>query len=871
MLFKITINLPNPSFNIHFFESILLYIIYICSLYMNLNLHIKNKLQISLKMNQNHFRIRLTLLSAMILFGFSSLAQISEGGIPASFTNSNLKAQYNHREFSKPDLENLRLEDQLNTESKYPGPERMAYSVLVNLDLKSAGSCEALADGSHIWRLRIIVPGALALGVYYNNFRLPEGSRLFLYNKSRTQVIGAFTSANNNETGLFATEFIQGDEVTLEYQEPAGLTEEAVLLISEVAYAYRFIEFSYDGLERDQSWPCMINVACSEGDNVRDQIKGIARLSIKIGYNYYWCSGSLVNNTSNDRVPYLLTAEHCGEGANASDLNQWIFYFNYQSSTCSGNYGSSNTMTGCTLKSKDPTSGFPGSDWELVKLNGTPPVGYNVYYNGWNRSNIPADSGVCLHHPAGDIKKISTYLTPMVSSNSWNGTPTHWKVTWSETVNGLSIMQGGSSGSPIFDEDHLIMGDLSGGYESNACNSPSPAWYGKIWYSWDQMGTTPATRLKDWLDPTDKGTIKLPGLSSQILPPAADFTSDTNHILQGNGVQFTDLTTGNPATSWDWSFPGGTPNASDVQNPYVTYNQNGVFDVTLVVTNADGTDTEIKTDYMTVDLVLAPEAEYSASQLVITEGEMIDFTDLTANEPTAWAWSFEGGDPDTSNLQSPDSILYSTPGLYDVTLTATNSMGSDTAYRDDYITVNAGLPPVSDFYADVTEIQVGDSVNFFDLSTGNPTQWTWTFQGGTPGTSGQQNPAKIVYSTPGNYFVKLRTKNSFGNNTMQKDNYIDVGGESVKDISRKEGILIYPNPSHGKIMVRLLGGMAAWGNGGMVEIAVINSLGNVIRTFNYGTSTRDLSIDLNDVPEGLYIIRVTSDNRSVQKKLSILR
>ncbi len=822
-------------------------------------------------MNQNHFLIRLTLLSAMFLIGFSTMAQFSEGGIPASFTNPNLTELYVQKELQKPDLEKLMLEDQLNAEAKYPGPERMGVSVPVNLDLKSAGSSETLPDGSHIWRLKIRVPEALALGVYYGNFHLPEGSRLFLYNKSKTQVIGAFTSANNVDSRLFATEFIQGDEVTLEYQEPAGITEEAVIFISDVAYAYRFIDFRYDGLERDQSWPCMINVACSEGDNWREQIRGIARLSIKIGYNYYWCSGSLINNTSNNRVPYLLTAEHCGEGANTGDLNQWIFYFNYQSSTCVGNYSSSNTMTGCTLKSKDPITGFDGSDWELVQLNSTPPSSYNVYYNGWNRSNIHADSGVCLHHPAGDIKKISTYLTPMVSSTEWNGTPSHWRVNWSTTTHGHSIMQGGSSGSPIFDQDNLIMGDLSGGYTNNSCDSPSPAFYGKLWYSWDQMGSTPINRLKDWLDPTDKGTIKQPGLSWEILPPEAEFMSDTNHVLQGTGVQFTDLTTGNPALSWDWSFPGGTPNASDVQNPYVTYNQNGVFDVTLVVTNADGTDTETKTGYMTVDLVVAPEAEYSASQLVITEGEMIDFTDLTANEPTAWAWSFEGGDPDTSNLQNPDSILYSTPGLYDVTLTVTNSMGSDTAYRDDYITVNAGMPPVSDFYADVTEIVEGDSVNFFDLSTNEPSQWTWTFDGGTPGGSGQQNPANIVYNTPGDYFVKLRTKNPFGNNTMQKDNYIHVGGVSVKDLSRKEGVLVYPNPSHGKLMVRLIGGSDAWGLGGTVEVAVINSLGGIIRTFNYDPFSGDLSIDLNNEPEGLYIIRVTSDNRSVQKKLSIFR
>jgi lysyl endopeptidase len=824
-------------------------------------------------MNLNQLRFTIALLATLLMFGFSSRAQISEGGIPLSFTVNNLTPQFDQKEFAKPDIAQLAVEDQGNAESQYPEPERMGVAVPVNLDLKTAGSWESLADGTLLWRLKITVPDALALGVYYNYFYLPQGSKLFLYNEAKTQVIGAFTSQNNPESGLFATEFIQGESVTLEYTEPAGTTEEAVISISEVAYAYRFISFTNEGGERDQSWPCMINVACAEGADWGDQIKGIARLSIKIGGYWYWCSGSLINNTSNNRTPYLLTAEHCGEGASAGDMNQWVFYFNYQSATCTGNYGpSSNTTTGCSLKAADPlTTEFDGSDFELIKLNSTPPSNYNVYYNGWNRTNIPADSGVCLHHPNGDIKKVSTFLTPMISSTQWNGTPTHWKVNWSYTVNGRSIMQPGSSGSPIFDQDHLIMGDLSGGWTSNTCDTPSPAWYGKVYWSWDQAGTTPATRLKDWLDPTNTGISKQPGISSQILPPVVDFTSDTNYVLQGTTVQFTDLTTGNPATSWTWIIPGATPDTSYEQNPSVTYTEYGVFDVTLTVVNPDGTDTEIKTAYMTVEQVFAPEADFLASQVEITEGEMIDFTDLSNNDPIAWTWAFEGGEPTTSTEQNPDSVVYSIPGVYDVTLTSSNNGGSDTELKENYITVNAGLPPVSDFYADVTEIEVGGTVNFFDLSTGDPTQWTWTFEGATPPTSSQQNPTNILYSTQGLYNVQLRTKNTFGNNTLLKEDYISVGNVSVKEMSQHPVMVIYPNPSHGEVKVRLLGGMEAWGHGSVVEVDVINSTGMVIKTFNYDLSTSDLTLELGDQPDGLYVLRVMSGDQSVQKKLSLFK
>lgn len=826
----------------------------------------------------NQLRLLFTLITTFLSLNFITYSQVNEGGIPSSFTSENLSPTLISRDFPKPDMEKLTAEDDLNAQSQYPGPERMAYSVMINLDIKEAGQHEYLNDGTGIWRLKIHVPDALALGVYYSDFYLPEGAKLFLYNESKTQVIGAFTAANNSGTRLFANEFIQGDAVTLEYTEPAGTTEEASIFISEVAYAYRFIDFTYDGGNRDQSWACMINVKCSEGNGWENQSQGVARLSIKIGYNYYWCSGSLINNTNNDRTPYLLTAEHCGEGANSSDLNQWIFYFNYQSATCTGNYGpTNNTMTGCQLKAKDPLTSYDGSDFELVKLNGTPPSGYNVYYNGWNRTNDAADSGVCLHHPAGDIKKVSTYDN-MVSSTWWNGTPSHWRVTWTETEHGLSIMQGGSSGSAIFDQNGHIMGDLSGGYTSNACDNPSPAWYGKLWFSWDQCGDVAAERLMDWLDPEGTGTWIHPGLSSQILPPNVDFTADTTYILQGEMIHFTDLTTGNPSLTWDWSFAGGTPNASDIQNPIITYNTAGTFDVTLTVTNADGEGTETKTGYITVEQVLLPEADFIASAVDITEGDQIDFTDLSVNNPVSWSWIFNGGTPGASSEQNPDSIVYNVPGTYNVYLTATNNGGSDTELKENYITVNAGIAPTSDFYADKTEILPGDSVNFFDLSIGNPTQWTWTFEGGVPGTSGIQNPVNIVYPTEGQYYVRLRTKNSFGNNTLQKDKYITVGNVSVGEINKNKGVLVYPNPTSGIITVKLLEGIEFWDgnrnqnqNARPVVAEVINSIGNVVRSAEINKLTGTISFDLNNEANGLYIVRVSSDNRSVQKIISLMK
>ena len=819
------------------------------------------------------FRLSAILTLTFLLTGFISNAQISQGGSPLSFTTSEpINLLFDSRSLPQPDMDQVALEDQENAGSQFPGPERMAVSVPVNLDMNTAGTWETLSDGSHLWRLKLSVSGALALGVYYNQFYLPEGGKLYLYNAAKTQIIGAFTSENNDESGLFATQFIQGEAVTLEYSEPAEMNEGPIISISEVAYAYRFIEFEETRQNREQSWPCMINVKCQEGLGWEDQIQGIARISIKIGNSWWWCSGSLINNTSNNRVPYFLTAAHCGEGSSATDRTQWIFYFNYQGSTCSATWGpSNNTTNGCTLKANDPSFSDAGSDFYLVQLNSTPPSNYNVYYNGWNRTNIPGENGVCLHHPAGDIKKVTTYSNPMIASTWWNGLPSHWRVIWSPTVNGLATTQGGSSGSPIFDQDGLIMGDLSGGTTANTCDNPSPHYFGKIWYSWDQNGTTAATRLKDWLDPTNTGILRQPGISSQILPPVVDFSSDTNHIQQGQTINFIDLTTGNPATSWEWSFPGGTPNASSQQNPSVTYSQYGVFDVTLTVTNPDGTDTETKTGFITVDQAFAPVADFSASQVVITEGEMIDFTDLSTNNPMGWNWVFEGGTPISSFEQNPDSVIYYTPGVYDVRLSVANYVGSDSEEKPDYITVNAAMPPLADFYADVTEIMTGDTVNFFDLSTNNPTQWIWTFEGATPSSSNEQNPTGIVYTTAGTYDVQLQANNSYGSNINLKSDYIVVGNVMVKDMNRNKGFFVYPNPSAGELNVRLENGLEAWGQGGMVEVSVLNTIGKTVWSKHSDAQQGNIKIDLSNQPSGLYIIRISSNDRSVQQKVSLLK
>ena len=634
-------------------------------------------------------KINLFLISLIIILSVNNkvcFAQISNGGTPYSIM---FQAENNYQsiKFDSPDIKSISEEDQINEASNPVAPRRMGTSVKINKNMSNSGSWTIIPEVGKIWRLRLIIDGALALGVYYDDFFIPEGGELFLYNHDKSQIIGAFTANNNPKGNLFSTEFIEGDIVTIEYFQPKDIITEARISISELAFAYRDIEFMYNN-QRD-SWYCMIDVACEEGDDWQNQIKGAARMSIKIGGSYYWCSGSLINNTNNDRTPYFLSAAHCGEGSSSSDRNQWIFYFNYQAPTCNGTNSSYNSTTGCQLRANDPSFADAGSDFYLVEFNNSIPNSFDVFYNGWNRTNSADDAGngVGIHHPAGDIKKISTYDTPLSPSTFWNGLPTHWKLIWAETVNGKSIMQGGSSGSPVFDSNGLIMGDLTGGYESNSCATPSPAYYGKLSYSWDQNGSTAAYRLVDWLDPDNTGIEKLPGISWQIIQPTADYESSSTEITQGDTVFFTDLSAPG-ILEWDWAFENGQPETSIEKNPYVIYTDTGFFDVSLTVVNADGTDTETKFDYIHVSQMALPNTEFEADNTNVLPGENVRFSDLSTGNPIEWAWTFEGGSPSSSSNQNP-TVRYSTEGVFDVTLVATNLGGSDTLIKEGYIVVGS--------------------------------------------------------------------------------------------------------------------------------------------------------------------------------------
>ncbi len=347
---------------------------------------------------------------------------------------------------------------------------------------------------------------------------MPPGATLFVYNIDKTHVIGAFSDFNNREDSVFATTLVVGEEIVIEYYEPSKPAFPGKLHLNRVTHGYR------DALgyvkSFGQSGSCNNNVHCPEAAEWQNQVRSACML---VSGGNGFCSGALVNNTSQDGIPYILTANHC-----YSNPATWVFWFNWESPTCPNPPSSPpyNSISGATLKAR-----YSASDFCLVQMSSIPPASYTVYYAGWNKKDTAASSGACIHHPSGDIKKISYSNTPFISS-TWSGTPpdSHWRVNWSD-----GVTEPGSSGSPIMDQYHHVVGQLHGG--PSACGA-SQLWdfYGKFSMSWDR-GTTPATRLKDWLDPTNIAEDTLPGFDPNLVPIvqtlAATDVSVTTATLNG--------------------------------------------------------------------------------------------------------------------------------------------------------------------------------------------------------------------------------------------------------------------------------------------------------------------------------------------------
>lgn len=725
----------------------------------------------------------------LLLFAFTFFnahSQLSEGGIPVSFGKNIAQQNINELYVQPLDLTQVYTEDQKR--QKQGELELIGRPISVNANPTNNGTWIGLEDGSKIWQLKITSPGAEGLIISYSKLEIPYGAKMFLYSPDKKFVIGAFTYKNNKD-GNTSTSITPGDEVIIEYYQPKGVYANPVIDINSVGYIYKNSGFNKNTKDFGDSESCEVNVNCSpEGDNWQTQKRGVVRILLLSGGGWGWCSGSLINTTNNNCTPYILTADHCGHDASASELPQWIFYFNYESPNCT-NPASEGTLdnqslTGCSLIANGGNTGDEGSDFFLVETADAVPSTYDPYWNGWDRSNTGSPSGVGIHHPAGDIKKISTYSSTLITSG-WNGSSynSHWKVTWVATANDHGVTEGGSSGSPIFNADGRIVGDLTGG-GSYCTAQDQPDYYGKMWFSWDQNAASTSTsgnpQLKPFLDPLGTAPMFIDGRNA-CTTITSDFSADKTIAYKNEVIVFTENVTiaADPITTWAWDFGGvqATPATNNTAGPVnVSYNTVGPYTCSLNVSDGTLTDDEVKTNYITI--VDSLTAEINTATWNVVTGASIDFTDASFGGKgtiNSWNWTFNGATPATSTTQNPTGIVWSTSGTYDVEL----CVGTDFPENDCVtyqIIVSNPTDLQFDFTGTPTTVMVGQGVDFTStvIANGPINTWNWSFESADTPTSTSATPTGITWSVAGDYTVSLEATGPTNTSTVTKVDYIHV-------------------------------------------------------------------------------------------------
>ncbi len=406
------------------------------------------------------------------------------------------------------DLETIIAEDSINDLDKSL-PWRYGISRPLLLDFENNGEWINLSSGGRIWRIAINSPDAINLSINFNDFHLPEGARLHLYNEDHTDISKTYSNAQNRENKILGSWFISGDVIVVEYYEPSSSTGSLGLVIGSVIHGYRMGEVrQYVNRGLNDSGACNYDVNCPIGsgfDAKKDLLKKAVAL-LNLG-NGHLCSTSLINTTLNDKTPYLLTANHCLEN---SDPAFWSVRFNWMSPSpiCATEEESLDLQTNFTMSGAELKANNPISDFALVELFNEIPFSWDVAFAGWDNTDDLPTFEVGIHHPNGDIMKISRDDTGAVRDNA-NGTEV-WLIGGVSVGTGdgweIGTTESGSSGSPLFNEDGRIIGQLYAG--QSACDGTQDNndydIYGRFGVSWN-FGNSPQTRLIDWLDPINTG------------------------------------------------------------------------------------------------------------------------------------------------------------------------------------------------------------------------------------------------------------------------------------------------------------------------------------------------------------------------------
>lgn len=462
-----------------------------------------------------------------------------------------------HR-FANPDWQAfLESRKALPEAQQFARPLPVGLHVAADLGFPGSGQLITLPDGTMIWRATIVIEGAPAIGFLFDRFQLPKGVQLFLTNANKRQVAGAFDASNNPQSGRFAIDAVQGDQVLVEMNiDPAVDLAKIDLHINNFLVFHRAIEHlsqflspvdALDNQLNGSSSVCSINAICPQGSNYVNSRKATVQ-TIDMSPDGGACSGTLINNTGNSTTnctPYIITATHCqGTGSLADTaFDQMLVRFNFERPDCAGSTATNAvSMTGVNILSR---ANYDES-WDVDQINGdfmvyglrqAIPASYGAILAGWDRNNSIATTVAApkkfigFHHPHGDNKKLTT--SQSIQSHTWpSASPSAAGSRWFQYIS-EGYLAPGSSGSGLFDGEGRLIGMASvasitndvedscffnrGGDDVYAMDL---IWYDKLSHAWEYSvdGTADNRRVKPWLDPANTGVTTLDPVTSACAP-----------------------------------------------------------------------------------------------------------------------------------------------------------------------------------------------------------------------------------------------------------------------------------------------------------------------------------------------------------------
>ena len=463
-------------------------------------------------------------------------------------------------------------------------PFRFGKSFDVNLGLKDGKWIKT--DSTEIWSLKISSPKAYSLNFIFSDLYLPEGAELHIFNEDGSMVYGPVTEKQNQHGKTYLTDIIQGDATVIQLSVPINSIERPKLVIQNVIHGYKKIypDPSLEDIGYGESGWCVRDedIVCYPAWS--EESDGVVQILLANGQEL--CSGSLLNNTAQDYRPFILTAFHCIDADKNGVLSagevgvaeEWLVRFRFRHRYCTDSeYIFDNVIT---FDDTHFRAAWHPTDFALVELQDDIlrdvfSVGQKVWL-GWDHTGTTPSTVTCIHHPAGDVMKY-TYDGESPSITNYGGTNnSHWFVDdWD-----IGNTEGGSSGSPLFDQNKRVIGQDHAGDGEPICDEDKGTYFGSLSLSWDGDSTN-ATRLSNWLDPLGTGATTL-----NSVRPAPEYSGIPEQLCSSTSFSVINLPPGYSFQQWNGSNVTFSNNTS---NPVqVTPGSNGAGWVEAVVNTGWG-------------------------------------------------------------------------------------------------------------------------------------------------------------------------------------------------------------------------------------------------------------------------------------------